>query len=66
MTLPQPDTVRGWITSSYSSKDLRAASYSHAVQEAIANEVCQSHGINDFDDRLKVLYHVEDITQEME
>lgn len=63
--LPSPEIVRGWISEMYRPSDLRAAENSHAIQEAIAKDVCQYHGITSFDDRLNVLYHVEDMVQEM-
>lgn len=65
MMLPTPEIVRGWIIADYRPQDLRAAECSHAVQEAIAKDICIRHNVESFDDRLNVLYHVEDIIEEM-
>ena len=36
------------------------------AMEAIAKDVCAKHGIEGFNDRLNMLYHVEDIVQELD
>lgn len=66
MSLPYPEIVRSWITDVYGPAELRAASESRLLQEAIAELVCRAHNVTVFDDKLNVLYHVEDLIQELD
>ena len=45
--------------------ELRRAGEYRSLMEAVAKDVCAKHGIEGFDDQLNMLYHVEDIIQEM-
>lgn len=63
--LPLPEIVRDWILSDYSRQELKVAGEYRSLMEAIAKDVCAKHDIKSFDDRLNVLYHVEDIVQEL-
>lgn len=45
--------------------ELRRAGEYRSLMEAIAKDVCAKHDIKSFDDKLNMLYHVEDIVQEL-
>lgn len=63
--LPYPEICREWIMKEYTMDELRRAGEYRSLMEAIAKDVCAKHGIEGFDDKLNMLYHVEDIIQEM-
>ena len=63
--LPHPEICREWILNEYTMDELRRAGEYRSLMEAIAKDVCAKHDIEGFDDQLNMLYHVEDIIQEM-
>lgn len=63
--LPQQEICRKWIKDEYSVEELRTAGGYQSLVEAIAKDVCAKHGIRTFDDKLNMIYHVEDIIQEI-
>lgn len=64
--LPYPEKCREWIMDEYTTDELRCAGRYHALVKAIAKDVCDKHGIESIDDQINMLYHVEDIIQELD